>query len=406
MGLEGKLGPGSATVLVGGQQAARQWDVTEHKGVITEGCTTVIIGEGSPLAARVGDKFLCSLTDPKPHVGGVILPPGFPTVLIGGIPAAREGDPTLCRGPGGGGGGGGAGGGGGGPDDSKADCAALWKKYDDEAKAIIAPAGGDHQLRNKIISGAYSKLYLSDPCFVWAGLAGYASKQVGCALATAKTLSKVGYGIGGVGVGTGIAAPPGVAVAAATRATAGYMFNMLGEGNRDLFLDVYPQHRFFQEQGFAKMALCAGERRPKGKEMSAEALLGFKALDDYKRTGDKKYLRVSLDQIARHEQINILQPKIYDDWRVMGMLRINQTGAPLVTSPAVLVLGPGCKARPGDKVSTFDDGTRTRLDNIPERMDWIAKTADGYMKDQGSARMKGDLGEIEREGRKAGGNYP
>ena len=88
------------------------------------------------------------------------------------------------------------------------------------------------------------------------------------------------------------------------------------------------------------------------------------------------------------------------------MLRINQTGVPLVTSPAVLVLGPGCKGRPGDRVSTFDDGTRTRLDNIPERMDWIAKTADGYMKDQGSERMKADLGEIAREGRKAGGNYP
>ncbi len=76
MGLDGKLGPGSATVLVGGQPAARQWDMTEHKGVVSEGCKTVTIGAGSPLAARVGDKFLCSLTDPKPHVGGTILPRG------------------------------------------------------------------------------------------------------------------------------------------------------------------------------------------------------------------------------------------------------------------------------------------------------------------------------------------
>ena len=50
------------------------------------------------------------------------------------------------------------------PADVKAECKALWKKYDDEAKAIIAPAGGDHPLRNKSISGAYSKLYPSDPC--------------------------------------------------------------------------------------------------------------------------------------------------------------------------------------------------------------------------------------------------
>ena len=403
MGFDGTIGPGAATVLIGGKQATRLRDLNDHGGFIHQGCKTVMIGGDALLAARVKDRLMCSGPDPKLHVTGKITA-GCPTVQIDGQDAARQGDPTLCEGPGDADAGGGGGAGDDGlPEDVKAECKALWKKYDDEAKAIIAPAGGDHQLRNKIISGAYSKLYLSDPCFVWAGLAGYASKQVGCALATAKTLTKVGYGVGGVGVGTGIAAPPGVAIAAATRASAAYMFNMLGEGNRDLFLDVYPLHRFFQEQGFAKMAECAEERNPK---LTPEALRGFAALDDYKRTGDKKYLRTSLNAIAEHEQINILQKKVYNDWRVKAMLRINQTGVPLVTSPAVLVLGPGCKGRPGDRVSTFDDGTRTRLDNIPERMDWIAKTADGYMKDQGSERMKADLGEIAREGRKAGGNYP
>ena len=38
----------------------------------------------------------CPMFDgPKPHVGGPILPPGAPTVLIGGKPAARMGDPTA-----------------------------------------------------------------------------------------------------------------------------------------------------------------------------------------------------------------------------------------------------------------------------------------------------------------------
>jgi uncharacterized Zn-binding protein involved in type VI secretion len=32
-------------------------------------------------------------------VGGPILPPGSPTVLIGGMPAARMGDMALCVGP-------------------------------------------------------------------------------------------------------------------------------------------------------------------------------------------------------------------------------------------------------------------------------------------------------------------
>jgi uncharacterized Zn-binding protein involved in type VI secretion len=34
-----------------------------------------------------------------PHVGGPILPPGCPTVLIGGQPAARVGDMLVCVGP-------------------------------------------------------------------------------------------------------------------------------------------------------------------------------------------------------------------------------------------------------------------------------------------------------------------
>jgi len=34
-----------------------------------------------------------------PHVGGPILPPGCPMVLIGGQPAARMGDMALCVGP-------------------------------------------------------------------------------------------------------------------------------------------------------------------------------------------------------------------------------------------------------------------------------------------------------------------
>lgn len=34
-----------------------------------------------------------------PHVGGPILPPGEPTVLIGGLPAARVGDMATCSGP-------------------------------------------------------------------------------------------------------------------------------------------------------------------------------------------------------------------------------------------------------------------------------------------------------------------
>mgnify|MGYP006285778799 CR=1 FL=1 len=53
-----------------------------------------------PGAARAGDMHVCPLSNgPVPHVGGPILPPGEPTVLIEGMPAARVGDQLTCTGP-------------------------------------------------------------------------------------------------------------------------------------------------------------------------------------------------------------------------------------------------------------------------------------------------------------------
>ena len=44
---------------------------------------------------------VCPMVNPggAPHVGGPVLPPGEPTVLIGGLPAARVGDMATCTGP-------------------------------------------------------------------------------------------------------------------------------------------------------------------------------------------------------------------------------------------------------------------------------------------------------------------
>lgn len=54
-----------------------------------------------PLAARITDMHMCPMVNPGgvPHVGGPVLPPGAPTVLIAGMPAARMGDMAICSGP-------------------------------------------------------------------------------------------------------------------------------------------------------------------------------------------------------------------------------------------------------------------------------------------------------------------
>ena len=53
-----------------------------------------------PPAARITDMHTCPMaTGPVPHVGGPLLPPGVPTVLIGNLPAAVMGNPAVCAGP-------------------------------------------------------------------------------------------------------------------------------------------------------------------------------------------------------------------------------------------------------------------------------------------------------------------
>jgi len=57
-----------------------------------------------PPAARLTDFHQCPMSTPVgpvtiPHVGGPIIGPAAPTVLIGGLPAAKVGDIALCIGP-------------------------------------------------------------------------------------------------------------------------------------------------------------------------------------------------------------------------------------------------------------------------------------------------------------------
>lgn len=56
-----------------------------------------------PLAARLGDMHTCPMVNPGPaaipHVGGPVIGPGCPSVLISMMPAAVIGDSCLCAGP-------------------------------------------------------------------------------------------------------------------------------------------------------------------------------------------------------------------------------------------------------------------------------------------------------------------
>jgi uncharacterized Zn-binding protein involved in type VI secretion len=55
---------------------------------------------GQP-AARLTDMHVCPMVDPgpKPHVGGPIIGPCSPNIMIGMLPAARVTDKATCIGP-------------------------------------------------------------------------------------------------------------------------------------------------------------------------------------------------------------------------------------------------------------------------------------------------------------------
>ena len=57
-----------------------------------------------PAAARITDMHTCSMQTPAfpspiPHVGGPVVGPCVPNVLIGKMPAAVVGDMCVCVGP-------------------------------------------------------------------------------------------------------------------------------------------------------------------------------------------------------------------------------------------------------------------------------------------------------------------
>ncbi len=75
--------------------AARILDTTTHGGTIVgPGEATVLIG-GMP-AAVVGDNHVCSLPPDSHQPTASIFPSGSGTVMIGGKPALRTSDICIC----------------------------------------------------------------------------------------------------------------------------------------------------------------------------------------------------------------------------------------------------------------------------------------------------------------------
>lgn len=243
----------------------------------------------------------------------------------------------------------------------------LWATFQTEAEDLLKVDGkwiDDGKERNRRINAAYARLWLADNRFQWAGLAAFASKQVGCGLLHAGDViqkarrereqiqrSFAAAGVSGVEYAT--------IMQMGTEVGAHKMYKRLGFGNKHLFLDIYPLHRFFMERGAKEFNLYLEKRQNKKYAVHWEIdrdTLAFATPFREIRAGfgqvaaNNPHEAVTL--LAYHEQVNVLQTILYDDNIMKGLLGLNQlawaTGFPTGDYTEIqLTLSAQCKAKTG-----------------------------------------------------------
>lgn len=287
-------------------------------------------------------------------------------------------------------------------------CDCLWRIYQREAQRIVAPGGvliADPIARNRRINAAYAALWRADDRFEWAGLAAFASKQVGCGLLHAATgmeqinrtqreLENIernpwvppGAKIGSVGVRGGMES---------VEVSMQYVFDMLALGNTALFLDIYPLHMFYKKRGIVEMKKCLDKREkiyghPKFPVLwpiqekvrfgfrFPEIIPAFEAID----AGD---IFESVRLLAFHEQQNILQPAIYEDSTMRYLLQGNQfayvTGISFEMAQKVeLTLSNQCSSADAQRSIEFSSDKYADLGDLSQRMPFVMRAARQFHK--------------------------
>ncbi|WP_339453913.1 DUF2515 family protein [Pseudomonas sp. EA_5y_Pfl2_R50] len=308
-------------------------------------------------------------------------------------------------------------------------CNCLWRRFQKEAEDWVAPGGvliADPQARNRKINAAYAQLWLADNRFQWAGLAAFASKQVGCGLVHAATLDqrieaeKKAYRTlkdsqpkdlyERIVVNrlrsdpelwrqwdeakqqnpVPLASDPlsGDAIALLQEELQ-YVHEMLALGNTALFLDVYPLHRFFMVRGQQELERCLADRNSLKNEVlwpiadkvefgmyRTEVSETFKAIE----AGD---IAASVELMAAHEQLNILQPAMYDVTHFALLMQGTQAGDVVsvvtglftgISEQIQLTLASQCKA-PGNQQITFGRNPLANLADKDQRMAFVLRAA-------------------------------
>ena len=274
-------------------------------------------------------------------------------------------------------------------------CASVWLRCQKEAERWVSDCDGnilkDPLLRNRRINAAYAYLYLTDRRFQWAGLAAFASKQVGCGLLHATETVKA--------ADARILAKPGEDSAdfvarnmfdLGAAIGSEFMGDQLALGNLTLFLDIYPLHRFYMLRGLDGLTKCVGHRKrirdlvfwPEEAKKRLDYGKFFREIVNGFGQIDRGEVRRSVVTLAIHEQINILQRVIYDNYLTQKALDGNQfawvTKLPTGDYAEIqLTLSAQCAAMPG-WTQWFSKSLDVHLWKTDDRMKFVYRAAEEF----------------------------
>ncbi|TFW11635.1 DUF2515 family protein [Duganella callida] len=276
--------------------------------------------------------------------------------------------------------------------------ASIWLRVQREAEAWIAPGGkliADPVARNRRINQAYAQLWMADHRFQWAGLAAFASKQVGCGLLHAadnirKSQEEIMANAGRPDMMSSADMAAADAMPAAIGGSSAYMYQQLALGNTTLFLDIYPLHRFFMLRGVEGLNSCLEQRSSIAdqiiwpiKKSKLEFGKAHQAIFDAFKLITQGKISASVQKLAYHEQINILQPAIYNDLAMQGALQANQfswvTDFPSgVAAEIKLTLSAECSSQSKSLNIWFPKNKSAKLYNADQRMRFVYEAADRF----------------------------
>jgi hypothetical protein len=270
----------------------------------------------------------------------------------------------------------------------------LWMTFQQEAEDIVKDKGriiADDTERNRRINAAYAKLWLADNRFQWAGLAAFASKQVGCGLLHARQLSEksrdelraVGGWAGSSTEAAGMSAMP-----VTIRNSAEDMHARLGFGNLHLFLDIYPLHRFYMERGPKEFKTFLANRQKIAKQVIWQAGNQLRFGFPFKEIGqgferiDEGEVAEGVRSLAFHEQVNVLQAILYNDPGMQRALANNQLAWAMGFPSGVymeiqLTLSSQCKPQSG-WTAYFPRLKSAKLWVANEWMEFVIKAANRF----------------------------